>query len=117
MQNNESRKSIARIWRGRTTPQNAAEYTEYLYQHGVKKLEALGARGVQMFREDRDSDSYFMVISFWDTRDAMTRWAGSDPTKIRHLERDAELLVELPSSVQILEVVSNNWMLADAMRA
>lgn len=101
-----STNGIARIWRGRTLPENADIYANYLYQHGVKKLEALGARLVQMLREDRAEDSYFMVVSFWDTREAMTQWAGDDPTRIRHLDRDAELLIELPVSVQILDVFS-----------
>ena len=107
---------VARIWRGKTAPHNADVYASYLYEHGVRKLESLGARGVQMFREDRPQDSYFMVISYWDTREAMTRWAGEDPGKIRHLERDAEYLLELPTSVQILQVMSNNWFLSDVLR-
>lgn len=108
---------IARIWRGRTAVAMGDEYAQYLYDHGVKKLESLGARGVTMLRENKESESYFMVLSFWDTPEAMTRWAGDDPTKIRHLERDPEYLLEVPQSVQILEVCSNNWFLSDAYRA
>ena len=48
-----SSQNIARIWRGRTKPDKANEYAKYLLDHGVRKLESLGARGVQMFREDR----------------------------------------------------------------
>ncbi|MBB4067348.1 hypothetical protein [Gellertiella hungarica] len=95
---------IARIWRGRTLPERADVYQAYLYEHGVKKLKALGAREVQMLREDRLGECHFMVISWWPTRESMTSWAGEDPTRIRHLERDAELLIELPEAVQILEV-------------
>lgn len=109
-------KNIARIWRGRTKPEKADEYAKYLLDHGVRKLESLGARGVQMFREDREADSYFMVISYWDNRKAMTQWAGVDPNKIRHLERDPELLMAVPVSVQILNVCSNNWFLTDSLR-
>ncbi|SEL28365.1 hypothetical protein SAMN04515666_103300 [Bosea lupini] len=107
---------VARIWRGRTSSTLADEYTRYLYDHGVKKLESLGARGVQMLREDQADSSFFMVTSFWDSMEAMTRWAGADPTRIRHLDKDPEYLLELPSSVQILSVVSCNWILADTMR-
>lgn len=109
-------RGIARIWRGRTAYGKADEYAQYLYEHGVKKLESLGARGVTMLREDQGNESYFMVLSYWDTREAMTRWAGEDPNKIRHLERDPEYLLEVPKSVQILEVCSNNWFLSDAFR-
>jgi hypothetical protein len=44
--------TIARIWRGRTTAARAAEYAEYLYEHGIKPLEEK-ALGVHLFREDR----------------------------------------------------------------
>lgn len=107
---------IARIWKGQTAPHNADDYTRYLYEHGVKKLESLGARGVQFFREDTADYSEFMVISVWDSVIAMTSWAGDDPRKIRHLERDPELLLNLPDRVQILDVYSNSFFLSDAFR-
>ena len=96
---------IARIWRGRTLPEKADFYQAYLHENGVKKLKALGALEVQMLREDRAEECHFMVISWWPTREAMTSWAGDDPNRIRHLERDAELLMELPAAVQILDLV------------
>jgi hypothetical protein len=37
----------------------------------------------------------------------MSRYAGSDPRKIHHLERDAEFLIELPESVQVLEITAS----------
>jgi heme-degrading monooxygenase HmoA len=107
---------IARIWKGQTSPENADEYTLYMHAEGVRKLESLGARAVQFFREDRAECTEFMVISLWDTREAMTRWAGTDPAKIRHLERDPELLLTLPDAVQILDVYSNTIFLSDAFR-
>jgi hypothetical protein len=39
--------------------------------------------------------------------EAMSRFAGNDPRRIHHLERDAEFLIELPSSLQILEIVAS----------
>lgn len=107
---------IARIWRGRTAPEKADEYTAYMYEHGVRKLESLGARMVQFFREDRVEDAEFIVITLWDTLEAMTRWAGTDPTKIRHLERDPDLLLDLPDHVQILHVYSSTIFLSDSFR-
>jgi heme-degrading monooxygenase HmoA len=100
----ESGLGIARIWRGRTRPERADLYEDYLHENGVKKLKALGATEVQMLREDRAGECHFVVISWWPDRSAMTSWAGDDPTRIRHLERDAELLMELPESVQVLDL-------------
>jgi heme-degrading monooxygenase HmoA len=112
-----SARGVARVWRGATLPKNAEHYGAYLYEYGVRKLESLGARGVQMFREDQAERSEFMVISYWDSMEAMVSWAGSDPSAIRHLERDQELLIALPDKVQILEVWSSNSFLAGKFSA
>jgi heme-degrading monooxygenase HmoA len=95
--------TIARIWRGRTTRAKAEEYARYLYQQGIKPLEEK-ALGVQLLREDRDEETEFVTISYWESVEAMSRFAGKDPRKIHHLERDPEFLIELPRSVQILRI-------------
>jgi heme-degrading monooxygenase HmoA len=99
--------AIARIWRGRTRRAIADEYEVYNYQVGIKPLieEALG---VQTFREDRGEETEFMTISYWESVEAMARFAGSDPTKIHHLDRDPEFLIELPKEVQILRVLTSH---------
>lgn len=96
---------IARIWRGRAPRVRADEYAAYLYEHGIRPLEEK-ALGVQLFREDRDEESEFVTISYWESVDAMSRFAGPDPRRIHHLPRDAEFLIELPESVQVLNIVT-----------
>jgi heme-degrading monooxygenase HmoA len=98
-----NRPTIARIWRGRTTRERADEYEAYLYEVGIKAL-IEKAMGVQHLREDRAHETEFITISYWESVDAMSRFTGSDPRRIHHLERDAEFLIELPESVQILEI-------------
>jgi hypothetical protein len=99
--------TIARIWRGRTPRARADEYAGYLYEYGIKPL-VEKALGVQMLREDREEESEFVTISYWESVEAMSRFAGDDPRRIHHLERDAEFLIELPRSVQILEIVATH---------
>jgi hypothetical protein len=100
-----TRPTIARIWRGRTPAARADEYARYLYEHGIRPLEEK-ALGVQLLREDRATESEFVTISYWESVEAMSRFAGPDPRRIHHLERDPELLIELPSGVQVLEIVT-----------
>ncbi|MDQ8730905.1 hypothetical protein [Bradyrhizobium sp. LHD-71] len=97
---------IARIWRGRTPAARADEYAAYLYEHGIKPLEKK-ALGVQLLREDRAGESEFVTISYWESVEAMSRFAGADPRRIHHLERDPEFLVELPDAVQILDIAAS----------
>jgi len=98
---------IARIWRGRTRPERADEYEAYNYEAGIKPL-IEKALGVQTFREDRDTHSEFMTISYWESIEAMARFTGSDPTRIHHLDRDAEFLIELPKEVQVLRLLTSH---------
>jgi hypothetical protein len=95
--------AIARIWRGRTRRNIADEYERYNFEKGIRPL-IEKASAVQTFRDDRDAETEFMTISYWESLDMMTAFAGSDPTAIHHLPRDAEYLIELPTHVQIVEL-------------
>jgi heme-degrading monooxygenase HmoA len=107
MVNLVTKAKIARIWRGRTTRDRADEYEVYNRDVGIVPL-VEKALGVQTFREDRETESEFMTISYWESMEAMTSFAGDDPTAIHHLPRDEEFLIELPKSVQILRLVSSD---------
>jgi hypothetical protein len=97
---------IARIWRGRTARSRADEYETYLYEHGIRPLEEK-ALGVQLLRDDRETESEFVTVSYWESIPAMSRFAGADPTRVHHLEKDRDYLLELPKAVQILRIVSS----------
>ena len=62
---------------------------------------------VQTLREQRGDEVEFVTISYWEDIAAMSRFAGDDPRRIHHLDRDAEFLVELPNEVQVLAIRSS----------
>ena len=101
-----TRPTIARIWRGRTKRARADEYAAYLYEHGIRPLERK-ALGVQQLREDRAEESEFVTISYWANVEAMSVFAGKNPRAVHHLPRDKEFLIELPQSIQVLEITSS----------
>jgi len=101
--------TIARIWRGRTTPERADEYEAYNYDAGIKPLLEC-ALGVQTLREDRETETEFVTISYGASVEAMSAFTGGDPTKIHHLDRDAEFLIELPERVQILRLRTSHGL-------
>jgi heme-degrading monooxygenase HmoA len=99
--------AIVRIWRGRTPRERADEYEVYNYEAGIKPL-IKKALGVQTFREDRENETEFITISYWESIEAMSKFTGGDPTKVHHLERDQEFLIELPKQVQILRLLKSH---------
>jgi hypothetical protein len=98
---------VARIWRGATRREVADSYAAYLYEEGIRPLEEK-ALGVQLLREDRESETEFITISYWESVEAMSRFTGGDPNQIHHLDRDAEFLIELPKGVQVLNIIASS---------
>jgi hypothetical protein len=99
----ELRPTVARIWRGRVRAERADAYETYYMEAGIQPL-IDAALGVQALREDRGDEVEFVTISYWEDVAAMSRFAGDDPRRIHHLDRDPEFLVELPTGVQVLEI-------------
>lgn len=96
--------TIARIWRGRTRRDVADKYEPYLRLEGIPPL-GKTALGVQLFREDREEETWFTTISYWADMAAMTAFTKGEPTKIHHLDRDPEFLIELPERIEIHRIL------------
>lgn len=107
MPESKSKPSIARIWRGRVAGARADEYQKYNFEVGIRPL-IQKALGVQCFREDRDTETEFVTISYWESVEAMSQFTGGDPTRIHHLPRDPEFLIEMPQAVQILQIYESH---------
>ena len=90
---------VAREWKGRVAPARADEYYRYLFD-GVKKIRSIpGSLGVEVMRRDEEGAVEFTVIAYWESRKAIEAYAGQDIEKPRHLPRDRDFLLELPTRV------------------
>ena len=90
---------VAREWKGRVAPARADEYYRYLLD-GVKKIGSIpGSLGAQVMRREEAGAVEFTVIAYWESRKAIEAYAGRDIDKPRHLPRDKEMLLELPTRV------------------
>lgn len=98
------RPTIARIWRGRTREDRADNCERYVREHEIPWLQET-ALGVQLFDEDREHETGFTTISYWPDIDSMTAFTKGEPTKVHHLDRDEELLVEPPERIEIPRIL------------
>jgi heme-degrading monooxygenase HmoA len=72
---------ICRIWRGWTTPQNAAAYEEIVRGEVIPEIEARrirGFRAIELMRRSRDDAVEFATIMWFDDLDAVKRFVGED---------------------------------------
>ena len=99
---------IARIWKGVTSQAKADECFEYCSQTGIPDLRATaGNRGVYFFRRVQNGRAHFLLISLWDSLEAIREFAGPDIEKAHYYPRDKELLEELEPFVDHYEVLTH----------
>ncbi len=97
---------IARIWHGRTLTAKADDYEKYLQATGVKKILATeGNHGVEVLRRTDGPKTDFIVMSYWESIEAVKKFAGPDYEKAVMMPRDAEFLIEVEPGVAHYEVV------------
>ena len=98
--------AIARIWRGRTLASKADEYQAYLDASGISRVRATpGNLGVTVLRRNDGGKTEFLVLSLWESVDAIKKFAGEDYQKAVILPRDREYLLEVEPNVLHYEIL------------
>lgn len=97
---------IARMWRGRTPASKADSYVEYLRGTGLKEYAATaGNLGVLVLRRVAGREAEFLLISLWESEEAIRRFAGEDLERAVYYPEDDEYLLEREPNVRHYEVV------------
>jgi len=99
-------RAIARIWRGRTLASKADEYQAYLDSSGISRVRATpGNLGVTVLRRNDGKKTEFLVLSLWESVEAIKKFAGDDYQKAVILPRDREYLLEVEPNVFHYEIL------------
>jgi heme-degrading monooxygenase HmoA len=97
---------IARTWHGRVPAAKADEYHQYLLRTGVSDYaETPGNRGVSVLRRTEGDVTHFLLITHWDSIDAIKRFAGEDYERARYYPEDDDFLLEREPFVTHYEVL------------
>lgn len=91
---------IARIWRGVTPARKADAYLTYLEATGLQEYRATpGNRGVQVLCRIRGDEAEFVLISHWDSLDAIRAFAGDDYERAVYYPEDKDYLLSFAPNV------------------
>lgn len=72
---------ISRIWKGWTTPENAAAYQQLLETEilpGIARRQISGYRGAHLLRRDLGNEVEFVTILWFDSLESVKEFAGKD---------------------------------------
>ena len=96
---------LARIWRGRVPAEKNDAYLRYLQATGIEEYQATeGNQGVYLLRRTEGGITEFLILTLWDSMDAIRRFAGPEPEKPVYYPEDKDFLLEFESKVDHYEV-------------
>lgn len=103
---------IARLWYGRTHPAHYDEYARFVEETGLRGLSAIqGNLGAYLFRRLVDDEAEFLVLSLWESLDAIRTFAGDEIDTARYYPDDKDFLLAFEPEVQHYEV----WGVGDLL--
>ncbi len=97
---------IMREWRGRARRSQADAYPRHFRERVISELrEVPGFMGAQLSRRDVDGGVEFLVLTQWQSMDAIRGFAGTEVDKAVVEPGAAAALVEFDERVRHYEVV------------
>ena len=102
----EGKGTILRLWKGRATAEKAGEYVQYATTKVFPALERIdGHRGAYLLRRVLDGVTEFVVLTLWQSMEAVGRFAGANPEKAVVEPGARAILTSFDDSVTHFEVV------------
>jgi heme-degrading monooxygenase HmoA len=99
---------IAWTWRGAVRADDADAYLDYLEATGLKEYrETPGNRGVFALRRIEGERCEYLIVSLWDSLEAVKRFAGEEPERAVFYPEDDRLLVDRDLTSSHYEVVAS----------
>ena len=97
---------IARTWHGVVPTKKADAYHRYLLGTGVQDYQRTpGNRGVFVFRRMEGDAAHFLLLTLWDSLDAIRAFAGPEVERAKYYPEDEAFLLELEPTVTHYEVL------------
>ncbi len=96
---------IARIWHGRTRAEDYDAYTEFLKARAVPDyMNTPGFIRLEFLRRIEGDEAHFTLITFWESVEAIKRFAGEDYERAKYYPEDKDFLLEFEEKVTHYEV-------------
>ena len=97
---------LVRSWSARATPAGTESYRRHFEDVLLPRLEAVpGQRGALLLCGNGGPERELVVLTFWDSMDAIRSFAGSEPTTAVVTPEARAALVYYDREVRIFEVL------------
>lgn len=87
---------ITRIWHGTTTTGKADEYLNLMRSVAIPDYRATpGNRGAYALRRIDGDTAHFLMVTFWESEDAIREFAGDNISVAKYYDFDKDFLLEM----------------------
>jgi heme-degrading monooxygenase HmoA len=99
---------IVRMWRGYAISERADDYVKHLQQTVVPELCQIdGFKGIYLLQRNSFDGVEFVVLTFWESMDAIRKFAGENPELAVVAPAAQKLFREYDPMVKHFEIVLN----------
>jgi len=96
---------IARTWHGVTPAAKADDYLRLMLTVAVPDYQAIpGNRGVYVLRRIEGETAHFLLLTLWDSAEALRQFAGMEMEAAKYYDFDSAYLLELERTVTHYDV-------------
>jgi heme-degrading monooxygenase HmoA len=96
---------IARTWHGAVPTDKADEYLRLMREVALPDYRSVpGNRGAFVLHQRNGKTTDFLMLTFWDSREAIAQFAGADIEIAKYYDFDRDFLIELEPGVNHYEL-------------
>ncbi len=99
---------IVRLWHGRVPADKAPAYRKFLNERAIPDYQSVpGNISVHVLERQEANITHFMTMTFWESMDAIRRFAGDTVEAAKYYPEDRDFLLEFEPTVVHYEVVGS----------
>ena len=96
---------IVRMWHGMVEASKADEYAEFMKERAVPDYSSVEGLKKLLFLRNADTDvAHFLLVTYWDSMEAVKKFAGERPEKAKYYPEDDDFLLEKEETSALYDV-------------
>ncbi len=97
--------TIMRLWHGEVAIEKADEYERFMIERAAPDYGSVdGLIKLYFQRRDEDTVAHFLLVTLWESLEAVTRFAGSKPELAKYYPEDDDFLLEKEKNTTMYDV-------------
>ena len=86
---------IVRTWAGRTALKDGDAYERFMIERAAPDYRSIdGLKKLYFTRRDEGGVAHFLLVTIWESMEAVRACAGADPAKAKYYPEDDKYLLE-----------------------